>query len=1085
MQSPNVQFYGDSEWKGLDLYNAPQNIPPGFCTQADALFVQAGRWFIRPGFQGQLATALGNPIYAPTPVIQSDGSVHIWFGCNGNVYKFIPDGAHTTVTQVTYGGMPSLVMDNADHTSGLSIASEEGYVYIADGTANPMMRFAADGSGGTAAIGLNQPSPISPVTLGHRELFATPGALTWSSYESYKPYDVNNLQNLITTPVPTAANCDASGTKYWTASAIGAHPTGVYFGTFHDTGAVCTGIGGPANSGTVGSGANIKTTNAIALSPGTDGAYPAVFLCQFNLETYYFTASAPPSSRVLVTLFLYSDSGSTLIETRSFHVGLGSFVTTLQSVTFDCRDVSSPIHSVRLMIEDDNSGLAGDDPQVSNIALYCGGYKFYAPTTTDILTIYSGTVFPSPVGNACTSGTDATTVAVPQPTQFYSRNHVIYTGFSSTNYSGYQRITANAYFNFPVDTGVTVPVRLYIENGSGTRFYGAETDLSLNTLTVIDFDLTTAPTAVVTAVTKLGIQFLADIPIPASYVSNTQNPTANGGNYLLGVIDFTDPGNLSVDDSITYKLVEINSNSDTTLINIIQSNGSNNSVAIVPTITDATATLTLPAKTNSSSDYFAIYRFGDFSDGLGRLLCMEQWSTSTFAYGADTRKPGSGTVVAPANPYISLTNSAGTITILDNTPSSWLFANTYTSTYIDGRISPPLYIRDIVGWQHRLWLIAGQGRNSTLWGSWLIPSDQQAGLYFSTSVSPTDPYAAIKGFSTPIGTKQNDISMRMIPVEDRAAILNQRKPPYVLTGSDGTNFALSDYPLNGGESLGLVGRNAVVIAGNLVTKSVFVQPSPAVVYLTVNGLMAWDTYRLPRDLTIGVRMAIAPQLMNLPAFKTDAVAQASVWRHGDWIYLTMPGSTSDTYPTVVWRYREAENPQGEVGGGQSNGAWSRWPSLNMMSGTSVPNSGDNTQSFVMGRDGQIYLLVAGDGDKALSSSTAVVIPFAFTTRYFGFDAPFNVKHANWIDWDFEYQSSEPDVTLTLGATSRQAIWTQSYTLQEGGGFSSNGNNIDHVSLRPGFTAGEVIAVTVSGSTKNILVIGPVGPSAAIGSRRKR
>lgn len=1233
MEAGTSKSYGDVKWTGIEAYHAPHDMPPGTVAQADNLYVQSNRWFTRPGFQGQFTSKLGSSIYALTPITQIDGSTHIWFACNGNLYKFIPDGSHTAPTQIalapasaltgsvslsTIGtgylinvsstsgivaGMTVLVTDGTHFlrglvtvvlpgeitvtstsqsgtsgtiaTSGSSITIQlstfdvvicqgGGYVYIADATATPMLRLGASGSigvDGAPYLGLFQPQPPNPVTLSQENLLGAANTLTWGTE------DLGTVANIIPAGDVGIYAGNSGGTNFWQTSsggtfdypsfdtptttltgAVTLHATGTTYsiavtdgswitngsqvtvndGTNFLIGIVNSGGGTStisvtsgsqsASSGSIGTSGSVVSYKGIriistgsswiqnktplslpSVTIGTVTYFPEVFQVTFFGQVQGTAQQYP--TRMQVTMFAHDGSGTLLQEISNF-IGPMPFSTIRDwTSTFDFRGTGVQKISIRFAAANDAYPFA--EPILSNIRVIPGGWGFYEQAVGSSEQIQTGTVYASPPGDTCTGGSITTTTSASQPTQLYAKGHRFYIDTSGSppdwsSASGIQRVVWNVNLsaNF-LPSGTTVPVRLYIENASGSagRAYSAETILTPNQSTPVSFDLTVVDSAISSSVHKFGLEFSDDIPTSGYIGYWGTSPSASP--VLMLVQSIENPGNLTVGLDLSYVLVEIDSQTDTVnLLNILQSNGSNFSTTITPTVTQAIGLLTLPSKTNPSSDFYALYRFGDFPDGLGRLVLLSPWATTSItappgAVQQPSVPPGAA-IVFPANPYISL---AGGI-VTDNTPSSWLFSNTYTTPYVDGRITPPLYVRDIIYWQHRIWLIAGQisgsgitYRISGVWGSWLIPEDQNAGLYFSTTVSLTDPSGPIKGFYQPVGEQDNDIALRLLPISGYMTILMQRTPPYVMQGSGPSDWQIADFPLGGAQSTGLVGKHAASITSvPLNVRNVFIQPSASLVYLNPNGMYAYDDIREPREVSLNLRGLVAPQLLAGIPYNPAALAQASIWYHGSHFYAAMPSAPGDSVPTVILRYEEPDNEFGAVGGGQANGIWGRWssPTFNPTIGCMVPSSSDNAGHYIGGSDGQLYLCVPNQGDIDHVGASQAGIPVVFQSRGYGYDLPMNVKTPISVEFDFEYQNTEPNLTLAISVTGRQqASWTQNYTLQENNTLSSAGNNIDHMYLDAGFASGEVLQVGFSGSPLGAFLVGALRFTTSIGGSRRR
>lgn len=1055
--------YGDPSFHGVDGFHQPERVPVGFLTQADNLDVQAGRMVVRPGKVGVLASALGSAIYNPTPVIQSDttGSTLIWFAQGTGLRTYAP-GA-TTTTAITLPGSVSLTAAN------VRIHQAASYVYVSDnstysvgGVNSGLLRFLPDGSGGAVFAGLTKPNTPSPVTLGHLSFagLSAPAALTWNSD------GLTSLANLVTgtNNNPTSSNTGATGSgKYWIESSSGTF-------TFQAMPSDAT-INGLRLSGT--GTAFVRMLAPVAVGASTAGTHPNVFQVLLSAETQPNTGNNP--SRMTWTMYAYDSGGTTVIGQQSVDIGPISGLRDY-TATFDFRGLD--VRFISLQLGDDNpfttGAFVGADPVFRNIRVEAGDWKFNLPSGAAALTVGMGSVYASPSGDVTTNGSITAMTPQFQTTAIFTRGHQITTAISSTDLSASQRMTANLTLTYPATD--FVPVRLFIKDNGGNFAYGPMTPLTAQQATVVDFDLTVAPIGFdLTKVVLVGIEFGDDIPTDgyAGYYRTT--PTTAPA--VLTVTSISLPGNLTPGTSITYRLVEIDASTDpTNLLNVLQSDGSDLTAAVVPTVSDSQATITLLARANGTATYWALYRFGDYTDGLGRLLAYEKWDVAgnSFVAPNDTNKGTAPYFAALANPYVSVSFPAsagltGTV-ITDNTPSSFLLT---TPNYIGGRDAPPTKVREITDFQGRLCLLAGEGRRSELYMSWLLSADSNAGLYFSRTVDPTDPDAAIKGFYVHIGTQDNDRALRIITLVDRMVFLFERKAPFVLLGTDPPNYQIRPF-LAQSTSLGLSSRDAAMLYGN------------AIVYLTVDGLVRWDTENAPQPFSLPIQSFLNPAISYLrtAALNAGAYALCSLWQHGGRLYLAAPGISTDTANTVIYRFDPKEGaPAGAIQGDYAGGAWSKWNQGNVTGGCALTGAGtgDMNGHYVAGLDGQIYLYTDAVGDKATSGGSESGIAWALATRQYGEDDTYADKGTVRYDGDFQSISTEPaGVVLTIGAnsTSGPAVWSATYTLT-----ASNDNQ--HASLRPTIVQGRTIGITVSGTVKRRFSIGQQRMQVSPGSQRRQ
>lgn len=1043
MDNISASIFGEEQWLGLDAYNDRANIAPGNVARLENLTAEAGRLERRPGLVAQWTTNLPGPPHALRDVVQTDSDIHIWFASGTGLYRYVP--GETAPHSIT---LPGGVTLSAPH---VVIRQIGGYVYVVDdqthdvdGQEVGLLRFQADGSS-APAIGLQVPNKPTNVTLTNLAFppLDAPGMLIWESL------DVANLNNLITDV--TDANTGTSG-EYWDQS-----PSGVSFFTMEDIGETGCRLAGVGNY--------IETRDMIELDPNEkidpddEDIYPKVFALSFQGRTYQDEFSDDITSRLKVTLKLYSELTDTdPTEERSVHIGLMLNQSKYWFYTFDCRDIPQDIKGFKLRIENANAGIVGDDPLFRKIALYTGGQEFYFPAPAPTLIAQTGTVYASPTGNACTDGAQPTVEQLPQDAAFYTRDKRFYTTLGAPeDLTTTQRITARVKLLYAATADV--PIRLFIENEDRNRAYSPLTYLSPNVGTTLNFDVTTVDHAIRSAVLRIGIEFAGDVPT-SGYAGNfSGNSVAESVGVpaasppLLELTVITKPGNLTTDTSVYYRIEEWDTSvSDGKLLDVIISDGSPVSDVITPTITDAVGVITLDERVNDNASRFAIYRFGDFADGRGRLLGLYAYAGPDFDFDEDLPKGTAPYYAAPANPYLDITFSTpegnpGTV-IIDNTPTSWLLEKT---TYTGGREVPPKKIREIVEWQNRIWLLAGEGRRSELYGSWLLSVDSNAGLYFSRIVSPTDPSLAIKGVYTHIGTEDGDKALRLIPLEDRLFTLFERKPPYLILGTDPSNIELRPFVAEGGSALGLIARNAACLFGG------------AICYLTANGLVAWDTATAPRRLSELVRKLVSPRLGGQSSYLAGATEKIALWEHGGRLYLALPTAPVDTEPNRILTF----DPES---------GWSLFPDIAATGGLDLPGSDNASGHYIATASGNLALLTLGSGDKATAGATETAIPFALTTRALGNNSTVS-KSPYRLELDLENTDPDDEQVFTVSMADNRGVsrWRKDVTYPAGA--------VHRLSTRPGSIRSETFAVSVSGSSRRGVVIGILRVGASVGGGR--
>lgn len=1051
MDNISASVFGEEQWLGLDAYNDRANIAPGNVARLENLTAEAGRLERRPGLVAQWTTNLPGPPQALRDVVQANGDIHIWFASGTGLYRYVPgDLAPVPIT------LPVGVTLAA---ANVVIRQIGGYVYICDGASHViggqsvgLFRLSIDGSS-APLIGLQVPNKPKSTALANLAFLPVPGQLVWERR------DTPELENLIDEPDPDATNA-GTGTEYWAAD-----PT-VAFDSTTEPG-LDFAILAPLTMG-------IETRDAIALGeddpdpdPGAIGDYPNVFHVRFHGRTKPVPGTITSRVRVILKLYDYvsTDLSDTPKEEREFNLGLMANAPAAPwECTFDCRDAAFDIKSVRLRIENRNAGISGDDPMVTRIILIAGGYGFHVPITANPahpakLTVGAGTVYASPKGGVCSDDIEEFVQTIPQETAFYTRDRRFYTTISTEDLTTTQRLVANLTLNYPATADV--PLRLYVENGSAARVYSPLVYLTPNVPATINFDLTTGDTAVISAVTRVGIEFAGDVPTSGYAGDYTLAPTSSPT--LLTVDFIAKPGNLTTDQTVTWRVEEWDSRTDEDrLLNVIRSDGSPLSDPVTPTTGSAVGVVTLAARVNSAAKWLALFRTGDFSDGYGRLVCLipltnyptdDAVQPANVAYGDDADKGATPYYAVSGNPFVKVEYPGGAaggegIKIYDNTPASHLLL---ADTYQGGREAPPEIVREIIDWNGRIALLAGAGRRSEFYLSWLLSEDSNAGLYFSRLVSPTDPSAVIKGLYTHLGTQDGDKALRLIGFDDRIAVLFERKPPYIILGTNPTNIEIRPFTGEGGAALGLIARNAACLFGGTIC------------YLTPNGLVAWDTATAPRRLSELVRKLVSPRLGGQSSYHAEATAKIALWEHGGRLYLALPTAPVDTEPNRILTF----DPES---------GWSLFPDISATGGLDLPGSDNTNGHYVATASGNLALLTLGSGDKATAGATETAIPFALTTRAFGNNSTAS-KSPYRLELDLENTDPDDEQVFTVSMADNRGVsrWRKDVSYPAGA--------VHRLSTRPGSLRSETFAVSVSGSSKRGVVIGILRVGASVGGGR--
>jgi hypothetical protein len=347
----NIRPGDRSGWRGLDRYNAPQDVPGGYLTEATNLVIEGsgdgggGRLTLRPGKQNRLAASETGAIKAFAQVVQEDGTRHLWYVTAAGALKRLRPGQ-------TAGDTLTVPAALTGPTPGILVAA--GYVYVWDGT-HDLARLNIDGTSGETVSGLTRPDAATfAAALTSRTLLDNVGAATWGA-DTFASVDL----------------VDSAHRDPDTGSITGGSSYYVY-----------SGAGGSLHIDTV-DGVNyirinddrvdsnnfdaFKQRDPVVLAAdagdfGGDGVrYPKTFGFSCFCRPDPTGTSTSVRIKILVRMYLYSDTGGTTAigSPRELYLGL---VTSLagQSLVgiFDCRDVSQDIRSVRFEI-------------INERALYC------------------------------------------------------------------------------------------------------------------------------------------------------------------------------------------------------------------------------------------------------------------------------------------------------------------------------------------------------------------------------------------------------------------------------------------------------------------------------------------------------------------------------------------------------------------------------------------------------------------------------------------------------------------------------------------------------------------------------------------
>lgn len=1032
--------FSESRFKGLDAYHEAPEVPPGFLTVCDNLTVEAagpdgGTLALRKGLRPLFTSALGAPIYGMTAVQRADGTATLVFTSGGKLYKC--GLGSTAPTEILDGGGASVSLNSA--TTWFCLAG--GKLYFCDGQAASPLRY-TDLTNWFEAPNLSKPSGTQGVGAGQREFSATleqsvliaqPGAdlADWSQQEF--------TSGVVWTPgAPQSEITQPHEWNFQGGAILGTAPTLWNIGSDADNNNLLDANADPCVELDSSTG---SLTNEYAESDAFDvpndgaSAYARVAYVDFDMAAED-SGTNEPTEYVDVRLQLYSDSGATTLitgtDTARREGPAGERPALSVRTVFDYRSLSTTPLKWKARFDQpvNRGGSRGTD--VNHVQVYFPAMRFdLASTGAGELIVRQGSVARSE-GKLLTDGLTLE----------------LDLGGTGTDWSRKSRLTLKWRAG---DAIGNLAARLYLrEHGSSTKHYTnpLEFDAEKGEAYV---DVSTLDPADLETTRYVGIEFLGDCD--AEGATDASNLTV----LTLGAI--TETGNLPVGyDDVYYLLVEVNDNGDADVVNVIQSDGSQPTAPVTPTENRAIGRVFLPGRTNSAATHRKLFRFGGTNrDGRGRLVAFWEFGEASFDYGA---APDVGTGYT-GNPYIKWVAPAGDAggaggELWDNTPDSYLFN---AEQYEPGRNAPPLGAR--AGCEHagRLWLAV----DATLKGSWLLPADQNAGLYYTDDPldAVRDPSAPVKGFTVPVGSHgavgsggtsdARDPIAGLYSFKETLTVTKTVSRPHLLFGSDPRDFAL--LPYKGTDAAAQYAQN-----GGTIWQG-------ATVYVGPDGLVAFngaDTEGFGEEL---LRLLNGNLVIGGSALLPAAYAQCFLFVHGEDLYLGAPGGADDTAPAVLYRFDDKMPVP------------TRFTGMAMSCGVATRGTGDTSSLILGGQNGNVYVL-DGEGDKATTAGAASAISWAVETRRFGADSPDLDKTALW--WTCQLDSGAEATTVTAKAVGEDAAtrtWTKSYTLSASGGTR-------RLKLRVRKDVkGATLLAGISGSSKKRFVLRQLGLECAAGERR--
>jgi hypothetical protein len=375
--------------------------------------------------------------------------------------------------------------------------------------------------------------------------------------------------------------------------------------------------------------------------------------------------------------------------------------------------------------------------------------------------------------------------------------------------------------------------------------------------------------------------------------------------------------------------------------------------------------------------------------------------------------------------------------LTDDTPDGFL-ANALLLQY--GRQQLPKGGQAICAWQNRIWIAVG----STLYGSWNVVVNAEAGAYTTTIDSALDPSLSLKGVTQPVGGSDNDMIVGLVPIGAYLFIFKAYSV-WILQGPDPTQLSLNQFLQYAGSG-GMAPRAMAASASDGPAYTPFGLSFNHVVFLAADGLYAFDgatskPASVPLYDVLNVKdrqgnilipasvyskiavvfhnhrfLIFAPEVFYYKDLLIDGTTNTKVssaarpftsadigatlnTTGGAGFNITAQNGAIPTIVSVSSGVATMSAPMGTVGsiGGSANfsaakntitwvfdsflGGFTRY----LISGTSACSLSagtDTNDAIICGNDGQIYLL-GGVGDKATPASSLAAIPINVMTGGFG------------------------------------------------------------------------------------------------------
>lgn len=965
---------------GVDTYSQPNRLKPGFFQQCDNVLADGGALVSRPGWQGQFGTPSisGAPLWGMIDYRQANGSLSIIYASGpvsgtiplGRLWRW-PEGALSPSEILRSTGTIPTTASFAfvNGGQGIRLARHGQYLYGCDSGNGSASLFrvnlegAITGGQAQAYTGLNAPNtPVVSLTNSEIDPLdgtfpSPPEASNWWSDtvtgSGFGPFPtwhggtpgfsgvalVPNGNFNATVSGETILPDTGGSYDHYTSDLT---PPSIswagwdFFGTsngFHGIGSLLIPAGFPAG------------INWLLLDVPNNGIQPTSFIA----NTPYSPESSTNCTRVAIAINYFSSdttsTNGTVITVKAYDNSTPPVLLGFQTRNVSFPYVASPTGLEQLIEVFDFQDTArfATSPQIAQWKFSLVG----GATNTSAVPCFLSTVimYELPGDWTITDASPGVTLTHYEPNPFiygsingtrvvkdYGANTAIYS-LEDTILLPITGTLINAY----IAKGLAFVIG-FRADGSTTTTYSPNVVFPEGS-SFAEVDVSAIAQSLRSAFRYFEILFTADLTL-----------TASATVFTIG--DISSAGNGAVGDSYTYYVVEqetVNGPAD-----VILSEGALSNV-VVPTTTTAEFTITAAPPVNPQTDTLLFYRGGGaISDGFWRLI-------ATVPVSADAVDP---------NGFWSWNHTTRTLT--DNTSDGVLIFTSSDTDYQENRDQFPVGLTSLAVRDGRLWAATG----ATVYVSWLLDTDSEAGLYTSLVNDPSDPSLAIKGASFTLGSGNEADPVLSLTGVANAMVALRMNVITSIYGSDPTTFAAVDQYRDAG--LGSIApRSAVVDAhffayGDPDQSSTYIKSDPQVAYLAQTGVIGFNL-DVPRPMSQNIEGYLNPSATNQDVISQAVYGLAAQVYFDRRRFLFAPAGSGVTINTVVY-----------VWDARTSG-WVRWnsPVANFTQFTGGVSTGPNL--YVGGFDGQIYKL-AGTADSLYPGAAVTPISVAVVTRKWGQDS---------------------------------------------------------------------------------------------------